>query len=182
MTNEPRIQSIIDRIFNDHPEWKNEENERELVDLLFRFDEGMGLQFYIRNGWIPLVIAANKALRRIYPHYKLHQVKEKFGTLRYYTNIPYCTDASDTDAFVATAIVHFAEYRSGSTCENCGATGYTVKTRDFTGWIHVHCAPCELEWINSKGLQPSDHLDEYILTIEKEVRKLQESIERKKAL
>ena len=54
------------------------------------------------------------------------QIKEKFGTLRFYYN-----GGNDRVA----ALVNFAEAMSGVTCEICGAPG----TRDDIGWIKTHC-------------------------------------------
>lgn len=54
------------------------------------------------------------------------QVKEKFGTLRFYTN-----HANER----ASAYIEFAEHLSGRVCEECGAPG---RTRG-RGWIRTLC-------------------------------------------
>jgi hypothetical protein len=62
----------------------------------------------------------------------LDQVKEKFGTLRFYY-----TGGDD----VIDGMVRMAESMSGVTCEGCGNPG---KSRGG-GWIHTYCTPCEEE-------------------------------------
>jgi len=55
------------------------------------------------------------------------QVKEKFGTLRFYV------DGGTRDAH---NYITFAEVMSGQTCEVCGSPG---KSRPGSGWIRVLC-------------------------------------------
>lgn len=60
------------------------------------------------------------------------QVKEKFGTLRFYYH------GGDD---VVDGMVRMAESMSGVTCENCGVPG----TQRGGGWIHTYCDACEAE-------------------------------------
>jgi len=60
----------------------------------------------------------------------LDQVKEKFGTLRFYY--------SGGDDYIS-GLVSMAESMTGVTCEECGNPG---ESRGG-GWIHVYCEPCE---------------------------------------
>jgi hypothetical protein len=60
----------------------------------------------------------------------LDQVKEKFGTLRFYY-----TGGDD----IIDGMVRMAESMSGCTCEECGNIG---KSRGG-GWIHTYCESCE---------------------------------------
>ena len=64
------------------------------------------------------------------PQVTLDQVKEKFGTLRFYY--------SGGDDIID-GMVRMAESMSGVTCEECGNPG---KSRGG-GWIHTYCEPCE---------------------------------------
>lgn len=59
------------------------------------------------------------------------QVKEKFGTLRFYTN-----GATE----VQNAYIDFAEAMSGHICEGCGSTKDVFKTK---GWIKTTCKACD---------------------------------------
>jgi hypothetical protein len=60
----------------------------------------------------------------------LDQVKEKFGTLRFY----YTGGDDRIDGMVT-----LAEGMSGVICEGCGNPG----KRRGGGWIHTYCEPCE---------------------------------------
>jgi hypothetical protein len=64
------------------------------------------------------------------PQVTLDQVKEKFGTLRFYY--------SGGDDYIS-GLVSMAESMTGVTCEECGNPG----TSRGGGWIHVYCEPCE---------------------------------------
>ena len=59
------------------------------------------------------------------------QVKEKFGLLRFYTNV----SNDDVDA-----MIERAEVQSSKTCESCGTTK-GVKLRG-TGWKNTLCDKC----------------------------------------
>ena len=60
----------------------------------------------------------------------LDQVKEKFGTLRFYY--------TGGDDYIR-GMVTMAESMSGVTCEECGNPG----ERKGGGWIRTMCDPCE---------------------------------------
>ena len=64
------------------------------------------------------------------PQVTLDQVKEKFGTLRFYY--------SGGDDYIS-GMVSFAESMTGVTCESCGNIG----ERRGGGWVHTYCTPCE---------------------------------------
>ena len=64
------------------------------------------------------------------PQVTLDQVKEKFGTLRFYY-----TGGDDE----ISGMVRMAESMSGVTCEGCGNLG----ERRGGGWVHTYCTPCE---------------------------------------
>ena len=77
----------------------------------------------------------------------LDQVKEKFGTLRFYYSGG--DDAID-------GMVRMAESMSGVTCEECSAPAHT----HGPGWIRTICEPCETkreteraEYAKSNGLE-----------------------------
>ena len=64
------------------------------------------------------------------PQVTLDQVKEKFGTLRFYY--------TGGDEYIH-GMVTLAEAMSGVTCEGCGNIG----ERRGGGWVHTYCEPCE---------------------------------------
>jgi hypothetical protein len=67
----------------------------------------------------------------IVPQVTLDQVKEKFGTLRFYY--------TGGDDYIS-GLVSMAESMSGVTCETCGSG---AKTDWNSGWVHTTCEPCQ---------------------------------------
>lgn len=59
------------------------------------------------------------------------QVKEKFGSMRFYYE--------GGDEYVS-GIIDLMENMTSTTCDNCGAVG----TKGGGGWISVRCAPCRI--------------------------------------
>ena len=90
------------------------------------------------NGWFDILkdlcvkieAEINKLPEVEQQHYVVHQIKEKYGTLRFYM-------ASSNDAMED--LISVAESRTEITCENCGAPG-TLKTQ---GWWKVRCEACK---------------------------------------
>lgn len=98
-----------------------------------RFDPRWPVNYMVGPGWVPLVEELNKQLSSICPDYKITQIKEKFGGLRFYTNeVP--NEAWD--------IIEQFEEKSYSICDECGETG---KLRKKGGWLRTICDKCEKE-------------------------------------
>ena len=67
-----------------------------------------------------------RTIREVVPQVVVGQVKEKFGTLRFYY--------SGGDDYIR-GLVSFAEGMTGCTCEECGKPG----RRSTGGWVTVRC-------------------------------------------
>lgn len=119
----------------DSTEPHNTSQDHATEAVLRRFDAGWPATLDVGDGWLPLIVELDQALAALDPHYTLHQVKEKFGTLRFY----YGTSAqtSDTVSAEMAALVAAAEQRSAQTCEQCGQPGQLVTHR---GWRQTLCA------------------------------------------
>lgn len=61
------------------------------------------------------------------------QIKEKYGTLRFYANGG--DEATD-------GMIGLAESFSAHTCEGCGNVGKNYND----GWVRTHCEPCEVKY------------------------------------
>ena len=81
MTNNTNLNDFLDeiRIPDDAGEY-----EQGLYNILSRIPTKWGRWISCNRGWYPLIIELDQKLAEIEPEYTLHQVKEKFGTLRYY--------------------------------------------------------------------------------------------------
>jgi hypothetical protein len=117
----------------------NDNYEAERKALQERFPEGhywRGID--IGNGWMPLVIELDRKLLELVPDYKLLQVKEKFGGLRYYVEgVPF-----DSEAY---RLIEEAESKSYQTCEECGEPGYETTSGGY--WIKTLCQDHDQERI-----------------------------------
>jgi hypothetical protein len=80
----------------------------------------------------------------VVPQVTLDQVKEKFGTLRFYY--------SGGDDYIS-GLVSMAESMSGVTCEGCGNPG----KQKGGGWIKTICEPCETK----REAEHTKRLEEY---------------------
>ena len=88
-------------------------------------------------GWLPLIEVLDRQLRRLDPDYRIAQVKEKFGGLRYY--IGTSDDCTNTDRMYA--VIDAIESLSFRICEDCGRPG---EIREG-GWFRTLCDECEEE-------------------------------------
>jgi hypothetical protein len=92
--------------------------------------------FEVGDGWFNIInqlmgniqhhIDWKNRTEEVVPQVVLQQVKEKFGTLRFYY--------SGGDEYIA-GLVSMAESMSGIMCETCGNPG----TRTSGGWIKTAC-------------------------------------------
>lgn len=65
------------------------------------------------KGWDELVAEVHDILKMYDPDYEVHQIKEKFGGLRYYCTIPHNS--------LIIGVIEKAEAESYKICQNCGA-------------------------------------------------------------
>lgn len=123
------------RLARDFPLFLRGRNESLKTNL-------MGFGFECGPGWYALIRSicevAEKECRRqralgLNPEFwpKAVQVKEKFGTLRFY-----CFGANDA----ISAAIDRAENLSGQTCETCGKPSSVGQSA--SGWMSSNCADC----------------------------------------
>jgi hypothetical protein len=86
----------------------------------------------VGEGWHPLVRELEGYLNSIDPDYELQQVKEKFGSLRYYAQTT--TTGREFEEFHA--LIADAENKSDHICEECGEPG---ETHAYQGWLKTLC-------------------------------------------
>lgn len=91
------------------------------------------------QGWNEIIIRCNRKLEMLDPDYEILQIKEKFGTLRYYyrSNIKTLSIKEAMDRYVRQA-----EIESAKTCEVCGEEG-TITNRKM-GWMKTRCSNCSM--------------------------------------
>ena len=105
----------------------------DLIDILNRIPDGWGKWISCGPGWYKLLAETNSKMRHLSPNYEIHQVKEKFGTLRFYWGghggHPITINIMDD-------IVYAAEIKSAYICEECGKYG---ELRTGGWWIKTLC-------------------------------------------
>lgn len=105
--------------------------------------------FSVGLGWLPLIDTLSSILddvitrlpEEIKGEVYAVQVKEKFGTLRFYLN--------QSTPFIDGAI-SLAESISGSICEGCGLPGQCRAT----SWVKTECDSCFATRMDSYTLKP----------------------------
>lgn len=116
---------------------RNSEERRERMrPILDRIPDHWG-KTLPDPGWDDILLELDEKLAAIDPGYEIHQAKEKFGGLRFYTHFSEGfynlagNDARDT----MYKLIGDAEARSDVTCEACGQRG---RPREG-GWIKTLC-------------------------------------------
>lgn len=100
----------------------------------------------IGKGWFPIVDALHKYLLSLDPGYQIDQIKEKFGTLRYY----YSSDLAREDPVIYAkfeAANDVAVMISARTCEGCGRPG-ELRTE---GWLKTLCDQHYAEQVQARA-------------------------------
>ncbi|WP_052742719.1 hypothetical protein [Mycobacterium nebraskense] len=108
-----------------------------LERILRRIPDGWGRWISHDAGWYPIVANLDERLAAIDPDYVVHQVKEKFGALRYY-----CAPSDDPSAALQEAfreIIDEAQRMSAIICERCGEPGILHRR---CHWRKTLCASC----------------------------------------
>lgn len=101
-------------------------------------------QFYKRRGaypecaagWYQLILDLDDKISSIEPGYKVDQVKEKFGGLRFYYDQMSIPDGNREHV---DKIVDAAEAKAYTTCEVCGASDSTVIITGDRYWVKTLC-------------------------------------------
>lgn len=109
-----------------------------LERILRRIPDGWGRWISHDAGWYPIVVACDERLAKIDPNYIVHQVKEKFGALRYY-----CTPSGEPSSELWETfenITSEAEHASASTCERCGEPGVLHRGNHLVKTLCASCA------------------------------------------
>ena len=121
-------------------ESRNSATNQDLTGILERIPTQWGRSIDCGPGWHQILVDLDRYLAATLPSFQVLQVKQKFGTLRFYW---FCEQASEEQRAAANSLVAAAELRSASTCENCAAPGQLC-VKD--GWLKTLCASCATEF------------------------------------
>ena len=100
-----------------------------MEDILLRFHPTFPATVSCDEGWFPLIERLHNDILKIDPDYKIYQIKEKFGGLRYYYSPSNPSQRDKMDA-----IVSKYEKICGMTCEVTGKHGSLMRngTKPFS--------------------------------------------------
>lgn len=106
------------------------------------YPEPYGLE--CNDGWKSIIDDTHRKLKYIDPDYKISQIKEKFGGLRYYYDQSPEISYGDIRREIMDDIVRVAEINASNTCELCGASGSgkNVQIRVHKYWYFGYCQEC----------------------------------------
>jgi hypothetical protein len=125
------------KFYDRWPEWFAGRNEGMQVNLMcFGFEHD--------DGWFDLEWRLCEDLEKILGQdsavgYKLFQIKEKFGTLRWYDEVKVELEDHANTVKAISERVRQAENESAKTCEQCGKPGSLHTTGT---WLKTVCAEC----------------------------------------
>ena len=89
----------------------------------------------VPKGWYDLVVDTHKRIIAIDPDYRIRQIKQKFGNLRYYYEASRSTAVIEIDRIIRTA-----EIVSSVICQDCG--NVSGKMRTIKSWYQTLCDTC----------------------------------------
>ena len=109
---------------------------------------------HVGEGWQPLIDRIDQGVTELAGEYTVLQIKEKFGGLRFYMDLP---AELDTDTFSkAYDLVHKAEGESFSICEWCGQPGEC--RANLFGWMKTLC-PTHWDEDDERARREKEQLD-----------------------
>jgi len=109
--------------------------DRMSDDLKKRVDEGLGCGSYVLSGWAKIINELNEDIAKIDPDYKVDQIKEKLGGLRYYVKLS--EDLGQTARDTIYTLIREAEDEAYETCDVCGALSKLAT--QSPGYIATRC-------------------------------------------
>jgi len=110
-------------------QFAEEGHDPRIADIqIKRLDEGGWYGIVTPSGWDQIIIDLDAKLNELAPDYKIRQVKQKFGCLRYYIDT-YNEEIMDA--------IDEAGRQSLKTCEDCGEPGKHRKLSGF--WQATLC-------------------------------------------
>ncbi len=93
----------------------------------------------VGEGWVPIVEELHNILVKVDSRYRIDQVKEKFGGLRYYFTPSFVPKNEPQRYSSMRYLVELAEALAARTCAACGRDG---EVRNLGGWIVPRCDDC----------------------------------------
>ena len=94
-------------------------NSEEFDDIFAYFADDVEHKIWCGSGWADIIKRCHDELFTKDPHYRILQIKEKFGCLRFYFTPSQMSKYAEMNS-----IVLKYEIESSNTCDVCGGEGY----------------------------------------------------------
>lgn len=124
----------FDRNIVDKTKFSVDDARDLLLKLFGRFENPPYIYFSVNTGWFKLLADLHAKLFYIDPNYTIFQIKEKFGTLRFYVTFSNISPIAEEICF---DLISYAENKSSNICEICGGFGSRNEDKH---WLSVRCA------------------------------------------
>ena len=128
----------------------SKELQSEVEKLKSRIPEAFSKTIDVDEGWYQIVVDCSKAIDAIYPHYKILQIKQKFGGLRFYLDIH--GDATKEQCNEIYKTIRKYEKIAEQTCEATGLPGVPMKSP--YGWLKT---------LNPEYAASTKHYSKYVV-------------------
>jgi hypothetical protein len=105
---------------------------KDIVHMLSKFDPNYPAVLDVGPGWIHIIAKLHNAIFLMNPNYRIAQVKQKLGGLRYYIYLdPQESEDSKNAKKIINNFIYLAEHQASETCEQCGEPGKLTKTNMY---------------------------------------------------
>ena len=153
---------LEDKIYNDFPDMFKHRDNMKASLMMFGIE--------CNDGWFHLIYSLCRDINTFYSgkipeHFYVQQVKEKFGSLRFYIS------SAPEEVF---DMIHEAEAHSYAICEHCGKEHqpsdgeYTSFYRDDLPWVLTLCDECLDKHIEKRYAKIRKAKKDYISDWQKE--------------
>lgn len=115
-----------------------------------RFDDGWGQWIDCEEGWWPILVRLDADFAAIDPGFRLHQVKQKWGGLRWYYEPSVGLPQATCDLLEAR--LREAEAEAAATCELCGQPGRLARRHSLYASVQTLCDAHRLERGEQSGV------------------------------
>lgn len=122
---------------------------KDFEDIWSRTVDGYDPYIHVGMGWAGLIKECHKALYSFDPNYRIYQIKEKFGGLRYYVR-----PSIDALVYKTNAIINPFEKRSYLICEICGQNGNLRRKNGMYRTLCVEHGPESDGFISASASYP----------------------------
>lgn len=138
MTHEQYWESYLDRVNSLELRKHLRLHTKDILHMLSKFDHRFPAVIDVGPGWIHIIAKLHNAIFLMNPTYKIAQVKQKLGGLRYYIDLHFQQNEDSANLKkIINNLIYVAEHQASETCELCGQPG------KLTNKNHYYITSCD---------------------------------------